>query len=699
VNGGDPGAVSSTLRMNLRQLVGDINQVNASIVGHDVVTGASTSTAEVPLRALLALHTFSPFNDRGEEVVANETFEPDSPLVFAHRAVADWFPQSPAAVAAGAIAPATVNAVVATQADLHDVALGRAAPVAGYEPQHWGESGALGVALVPLSAGDLHNGVRVAGFASAHMEYPAVWYNLAGDLTNVATDDVLAADCNAFIHSNTVRVPGPQKRIIFLCSEQQNAGGRVRLIVGRTVPVLVDSNANGLIMGGAEVDISTAMAGHWASVADSYDGARAALEMWSRISGSRLDYEGALATAIDAYGMVPLPPRRIGAAAEAAVWNNENGAPFTEHAVGYAVPTAAGMNDLQRTPSGGKPQILGIDTCAVTTSPTWLINAYNFIVYAGLAGHMYIVNDRMSPETITRSAMYSCAYACDKATFMSAVSDYVASCFGTPERTMWSPGGYADLGEAMRLFGFYRGAWLKLFDTLIGKNAYNPTWAEAEGADVLYDAVCANSRLSAGVSRVNEAILAESGYDSVSPRDDFHTLQPLEYVSTRITPDAVEYVFDILKRMEVVDCVGNTANARLVRCALTTGGFTAALTDLTGYILCTLAGTDAVQASVQFDSPTSALSREAQYRHVLILPMVASGIRELLHSPLPLLIDPANMSRKMHLALTGARSITASTGQALPIMVYKQQIGKVTGAPMTDINTESSMANWATFRI
>lgn len=685
VDGADPGAVSSPLRMNLTTIVGNLNLMHAQLIGDNIRKGIGTSTADVALRCLMAMFSHSLLDNGGELIVSNYTWRADNPVAITHDATANWFPMSPGAVAAGPLPAGTVRGVVASLDMFMQVATGTAAPVAGFETTAWGSSGASGVAIVPIRSSWLLDGAVNCAWACAFMEYPTVLYNTAGRIIDVTGADILNP-CPAITATQAVRVPGPFGRIIFVLTDVENqTPAAVR--VGRGAWTTLTAAVNSLV-GGAAADLSPSFSNYWTAAGASaaiHDEAFLALTRWNQLFGSEQDWWSAWLTAVDVYARYNVRPRRRLATGELLFWNSEVAAPFVDNGLGYAAPTAAQIaqfDSLLTSASG----VRGGAAFGLATAETHTIAGNVPLGMIGLAARFYRCSTPLTLDINVGTAELAMRAARDADT-MAAAFDWLAQRLQIQERVVLALGSLANQGDARMWWYRMRDQWWTLTKSLNALNTYKPLWTWNETANAGYMALCPNTQDTMALSRVSQHHLARRGLD-VLPHDDFISAVPFGYKYRRLNPGAGVADFDVLERCGLKEFLVAPELHALLRQLLTTGGFTTALVDITPIALCDETGGWARYASLPFEHPTAGLSWELEFSNFRAAPH-ASDICEVLHSAGVALLDTETGNRLMRVALSGARAVTAGSGRFLPIMVTRGTLRMVTGAPVRDTTSAS----------
>lgn len=693
VDGADPGAVSSPLRMNLTTIVGNLNLMHAQLCGDNVRKNIGTSTADVALRCLLSMFSMSMIDNGGDLIVANHTWQPANPPVITHNVGVNWFPLSPNSIAAGPLPGNTITGVVASLDTFLQVAIGTATPVVGFEPSTWGVT--RGTAIVPMRSSWLLDGPVNSAWTCAFLEYPQVWYHCAGQIVDTAAGAPILNPCSATPATQYVRVPGPWAHVIYVLTDVENqVPASVR--VGRGVVATMTAAAHNLV-GGAALGLSASFADYWTNALH-HDEAFVALGRWNQLFGNEHDWWSAWFTAIDVYARHSIKPRRRTNTGELLYWNDEVAAPFVDNGLGYAAPTAANIGHFGGLCTSASGCRGGAAAPAQTTTDTFVISAGVPLIYVGLAARFYRCATPLTFDLNVGTEELAMRAARDADT-MAVCFDWLVQQFQMQERVVMDLGGLANGADARMWWSKLTETWWQLTKDIGVRKSYKPLWTFNDTQNADYEAECPNSLDSAPFSRMPTQYLARLGRD-VLPHDDFITATMFGYRIRNMNPGGGALDFDVLQRVGLTEFLEMPELGVQMRKLLTVGGFTVALTDITTVALCDEAGGWVRYISIPFEHPTS--GRSWEWRHELYRqPARRSDVREIIHSCGPALLDTQTGNRMLKVALSGARAVTAGDGRYLPIMVTRGSLGMVTGAPTRDTTSLSpaALAGTMIFRV
>jgi hypothetical protein len=684
VNGAALRELASALRMNLTQVVGNtaINAITA--IGSDLTNGRGTSTADICFK----LHAYAlcslGMTTAGDSLVANTFLVPANPVAVDTDATLRTWPNGPVGVVAGALPANTVEAVVTNLNDFYGVYGGFSTAVAGFEPTNWGGQGTDGVAVVPVRQSDLTQGVENAWWTFGFMDYPIKIMRICGNVEDIGGNTLFAAANGCARPAlQCLHLPGPTRKVIFVLVDVQN-GAPPDVTFGRGgAAVQVTAAANSLV-GGAAIDLSAAVSdmvganfGNWP------EELQTTCARWFNIYGNEDDWNTTRVMLANYFAFRSAGPTRRQNGGEALFWNDENGAPFTENGVGYAAPTAAQIALFPSTV---------VDACGVRTSGVQ--NQSNTSPCAVLSSH--------DPAIATLLASRFCGYTRNLGTQygermsqlwlqtwadsnrLTQACDLLYQKFGIGARELFAAG---SLGVTNIAISMLRHAVPYIHELVrsVGCSGWKPLFGINETANAGWRTIYANAE-ALPVSRVhpvNQMLCCTSG--ERYPEDTFLTMTKYGYQVRNANITGAALNWDVLGSTDVI-ALQSEENARNVRHLLCTGGFSRALVDISGLGQLDSGGGNGRSVSVRFWHPTAARSVERQQR-LFVNYAAASDIREIVTPDTPVGIDSQTGARKMRLALTGGRQVTAGKGTFLPLFVPLVRRMTVSDTPTADDDT------------
>jgi hypothetical protein len=623
VDGANPGAVSSPLRMNLTQIVGNLNMLSASSIGDNLKLNVGTSTADIALRALLMLGQRSMLDESEDWITANVTYT----LVNASASPAEASltgQRFPLSVNAG---PADITATICSFNTFMRVYAGIDAPVAGFEPVHWGACDADGVAVVPFRTSWANSPGQMAAWMLCHMDAPFAWYEWPGSLVAAVTGDVISAAGDVYNVMDGVHVPGPTAKVIFVCTdlELESVAG---LYVGeRAGPVNVTVATHNLV-GGAAVSINASM-GNWIDNDIAYrgDDAMTALQWWNAIAGNRDDWISAFTAASAQYGLWEVKPKRVADTLTDDTWYDVPGDPWDDSLITMSEPGATPSQYKQdffqnafgvcATYSG----LLQSESTYIANLPavSGVIGKHEALFYVGLAARLYRMAEPADDILINTYFTAIASKMKEANKLLAAATDYAVQRKGIPEGAFLSPG---SSGSPAAVTALGELGWTTIQEAvkrMTPNMSYRPDYTVNRGNDA-YSSLVGATWWRHPYARVHPVILANAIEDEgILCRVGDEGLKSLGW---DVVADQGVY-YDAISKT-VFDYIEDANLENKIRRVLSVGGWTNGnLTDLSGLVLVDRLGANLNTTGVAVGWPTAST---CVYRQQLNYGGAASGI-------------------------------------------------------------------------
>lgn len=452
VVGGDPGTVSSTLRLNLSAIDGNTIETFAQTIGSDVVNGVGTSIADVLLRLFLQAGNVFGGNIGGSQFgIDSFGWIADNPWLIQDDG-GDNYPFSDTA------APPNTVPILATCCTLNtftDVLAGRATPLAGFEPSHWGQADLDGVAVVPMYSSWSTDVPANITWTLAHLEAPFRQPYIRGSPMYGITLDANHRGGRA--QTSLVRVPGPRYRVLYVVVDEMRAfADTIRLVRGG---IQIDFVANNLV-GGAAVDIEPALI----ATIPNREEIQVAIARWVRMCGSEADWNGAYKVFADVFARHYAAPVFDDAVLR-NFWQDQQQPQYLPP-IGTAAnfTTPAGLAEIRSMSTVASGQL------ANDTRPTHFIGGHDPIKWVSMAAHFYVTSERVAPWKTTLDATRLCVMAYRDNTIMALLLDTLAQNVGMPEVSLLAGGSVANVQTSMAYADKVQGLWSALMHAHFGNN-------------------------------------------------------------------------------------------------------------------------------------------------------------------------------------------------------------------------------------
>jgi hypothetical protein len=672
---------SSELRQRLYLANGDVALLHAVNYGDDVSNGVGTSSAEVITRLLNYVMTLNPMSYGVRSMTRDVVWRPDG----ATSRLADVnYPYGGNPLTDAAM-NTSVKAAVATLNDFVSVATGVkqvGAGFAAFAPSTWGET----TAVVPIRIRDAEDGNVNAAFTTGYMESPMCTFIHGGSwrhLDGTALAVLAPALGGMQVVNNSVRVPGPQDRVLYVLVDVQTnvLGAAQRAVIGAQV---LDTAANGLTGGGAPVDIGDDLR-LLASAPDLFANTLySSIQRWIEMFGNVEDWNTALVAVADVSGWKGTPIVRSGSTVSGIVLNHNAGVPMyplNGHAP-YRMTNTIRANfiaSLQTCASGIVPPDRGVAGAAMfLNSTTHSIPRLDPAIHIGSAAGWYKFS--FSAKPVTYGICNISTYLMDLNAAMFSVADSMWQSNGMGLLSWLSPRNAVER-ELLNVFAAnYR--------DILSSYFYTEGLRFDFGGNMGRDVTVAFSDIYPGIVedwafpayRVSPLLAMRNGYGAANAAADNYYGLPGHRFQV-VTVGANRYDRLVYEPLELR---GQTGQDSAYRRLLSMGVFSVGDDSTAAFQMMSYSGEGIHGVIIPIDDPGNGFAKKAAYDTILADPVTYDYVDVVVGVPF-VKVDSSRNFRKVYLAIDGLRELLKGMSSPIPnVVVRTDALINLTGEDYAD---------------